>query len=53
MSANTLNEVYQQIKDIQQAARAGKSYKQLPWPMIVLHTPKSWTAEAAIKMQVA
>ena len=41
--ANTLNEVYQQIREIQTAARSGQEYLHLRWPMIVLRTPKGWT----------
>ena len=41
--ANTINEVYWQIREIQNAARSDKEYLHLRWPMIVLRTPKGWT----------
>jgi xylulose-5-phosphate/fructose-6-phosphate phosphoketolase len=41
--AETLNEAFDEIKRIQQAARAGELVERPTWPMIVLRTPKGWT----------
>src|SRR5471032_3001169 len=41
--AETLFACHDRIREIQQAARAGKSSGRPRWPMIVLRTPKGWT----------
>jgi len=41
--AATLDTVLEEIKNIQQDARANGSGKRPRWPMIVLNTPKGWT----------
>lgn len=41
--AGVLDKAYSQIIEIQQAARSGKKYFDLRWPLIVLRTPKGWT----------
>ncbi|HBA41161.1 MAG TPA: phosphoketolase [Deltaproteobacteria bacterium] len=43
LMAETLDAVIQEIKIIQQEARANQSSKRPRWPMIVLRTPKGWT----------
>ena len=46
--AATLDTVIQEIKDIQQEARSTGVAKRPRWPMIVLRSPKGWTAPAEI-----
>jgi xylulose-5-phosphate/fructose-6-phosphate phosphoketolase len=41
--ADALDTCITQIRDIQKAARAGKSDARPTWPMIVLISPKGWT----------
>ena len=41
--AQALEQVYADIKAIQQAAREGSLQGQYYWPMIILRTPKGWT----------
>jgi xylulose-5-phosphate/fructose-6-phosphate phosphoketolase len=41
--AATLDEVFDRIGQIQQAARADGAIDRPQWPMIVLRTPKGWT----------
>jgi xylulose-5-phosphate/fructose-6-phosphate phosphoketolase len=44
LMASTLDTIVEEIKAIQQKARAGQSSTALPaWPMIILRTPKGWT----------
>jgi xylulose-5-phosphate/fructose-6-phosphate phosphoketolase len=42
--AETLDKAYAQIKEIEEAARNKKEWLHLRWPLIVLRTPKGWTA---------
>ncbi len=41
--AATLDRVFDQIDEIQRAARRGASTQRPRWPMIVLRSPKGWT----------
>ncbi|GIH20082.1 putative phosphoketolase [Rugosimonospora africana] len=41
--AGTLDAVFDEITDIQQAARERGAVERPRWPMIVLRTPKGWT----------
>jgi xylulose-5-phosphate/fructose-6-phosphate phosphoketolase len=41
--AETLDDVFDQIADIQSRARSGGVTDRPTWPMIVLRTPKGWT----------
>ena len=41
--AAVLDEVFERIKAIQQAARTGGSTERPRWPMIILRSPKGWT----------
>jgi xylulose-5-phosphate/fructose-6-phosphate phosphoketolase len=41
--AATLDRCLDEIRDIQQEARAGRSTERARWPMIVLRSPKGWT----------
>jgi len=43
LMAHTLDTVLEEIRAIQQEARASKSVKRPIWPMIVMRTPKGWT----------
>ena len=43
LMARTLNEVYAEIKTIQQNARSHGFSERPVWPMIVMRTPKGWT----------
>jgi xylulose-5-phosphate/fructose-6-phosphate phosphoketolase len=43
LMAHTLDRVLEEIRAIQQEARAAKSVKRPIWPMIVMRTPKGWT----------
>jgi xylulose-5-phosphate/fructose-6-phosphate phosphoketolase len=43
LMAGTLDEVFDDIRSIQQAARSGGASERPRWPMIVLRTPKGWT----------
>jgi len=42
--AATLDECFTRINDTQTSARVGGSVERPRWPMIVLRTPKGWTA---------
>ena len=42
--AKAMDECITSIKKIQKEARSGKTYTRKAWPMIVLRTPKGWTA---------
>jgi xylulose-5-phosphate/fructose-6-phosphate phosphoketolase len=46
--AATLDRCYAQIRSLQQAARAGGSFVQPRWPVIVLRTPKGWTGPTEV-----
>jgi xylulose-5-phosphate/fructose-6-phosphate phosphoketolase len=41
--AATLDEVLDEIRAIQGAARKGRARQRAAWPMIILKTPKGWT----------
>jgi xylulose-5-phosphate/fructose-6-phosphate phosphoketolase len=46
--AATLDHCIQEVKTIQQEARSTKTPKRPRWPMIILRTPKGWTAPAEV-----
>ncbi|GAA4204397.1 phosphoketolase family protein [Actinocatenispora rupis] len=48
LMAATLDLVFDEIAAIQRAARTGAGTERLPWPMIVLRTPKGWTGPATV-----
>jgi xylulose-5-phosphate/fructose-6-phosphate phosphoketolase len=48
LMAGTLDRVVQEIRQIQRAAREGKSVERPRWPMIVLRTPKGWTGPKVV-----
>jgi len=41
--ASTMDQVFDRIRDIQQAARSGEASGRPRWPMIILRSPKGWT----------
>lgn len=41
--AQTLDDVYAEIRHIQQAARNGNPILKPAWPMLILRSPKGWT----------
>ena len=41
--AATLDRCLDEIREIQEAARSGRSTERARWPMIVLRSPKGWT----------
>ncbi len=41
--AAVLEEMYQQIRAIQQKARSEKNVERPRWPLLILRTPKGWT----------
>jgi xylulose-5-phosphate/fructose-6-phosphate phosphoketolase len=43
LMAGTLDRIFDEIRDIQSAARGGKREARPAWPMIILKTPKGWT----------
>ncbi len=43
LMAATLDAVFDEIDTIQRDARHGAGSERVPWPMIVLRTPKGWT----------
>src|SRR5258705_11306982 len=43
LMAATLDTIVEEIKAIQQKARAGQLDSLPAWPMIILRTPKGWT----------
>ena len=43
LMAKTMDKCIEQIKQIQHNARNNINAKHIPWPMIVLRTPKGWT----------
>jgi xylulose-5-phosphate/fructose-6-phosphate phosphoketolase len=46
----TLDKCYEQIREVQAAAKAGEKIDEYPrWPMIVLRTPKGWTGIKTLK----
>jgi xylulose-5-phosphate/fructose-6-phosphate phosphoketolase len=46
--ATTLDEVFDEIAEIQRAARSGGDGTRPRWPMIVLRSPKGWTGPAEV-----
>jgi xylulose-5-phosphate/fructose-6-phosphate phosphoketolase len=46
--AAALDEAFDQIRAIQQAARAGGVVDRPCWPVLVLQTPKGWTGPATV-----
>lgn len=48
LMASTLDRVVARIKEIQYVARTEQDARRPQWPMIVLQTPKGWTAPAYI-----
>ncbi len=46
--AQTMDDVFDQVADIQARARAGEQSDRPTWPMIVLRTPKGWTGPAEV-----
>ena len=46
--AQTLDTVFDEIAEIQRAARAGELSERPRWPMIVLRTPKGWTGPETV-----
>jgi xylulose-5-phosphate/fructose-6-phosphate phosphoketolase len=47
--AETLDQAYAEIKEIQREARENGSTQRPQWPMIVLKTPKGWTGPKEIE----
>jgi len=43
LMAATLDQVFDEIRTIQDDARAGRAQGRPAWPMIILKTPKGWT----------
>ena len=41
--ASTLDEIVEEIRRIQEAARKGGATERPRWPMLILRTPKGWT----------
>jgi xylulose-5-phosphate/fructose-6-phosphate phosphoketolase len=50
--AGTLDTVFDEIADIQRAARQDGATERPVWPMIVLRTPKGWTGPRAVDGKV-
>ncbi|MGA7027772.1 MAG: phosphoketolase family protein, partial [Candidatus Acidiferrales bacterium] len=48
MMAHTLDTVVEEIRAIQNSARAGKSTGMPEWPMIIMRTPKGWTGPKVV-----
>lgn len=48
LMADTLEKVYQEIKEIQTDARKNGFKTRKPWPMIILRTPKGWTGPKVV-----
>jgi xylulose-5-phosphate/fructose-6-phosphate phosphoketolase len=46
--AGALEQALDDISEIQQEARSGKSAERPAWPMLVLATPKGWTGPAKV-----
>jgi xylulose-5-phosphate/fructose-6-phosphate phosphoketolase len=43
LMATALDEIFDEIADIQERARAGDRHERPRWPVLVLRTPKGWT----------
>ena len=48
LMATTVEQAVEDIRDIQRAARTGKSATRPRWPMIVLRSPKGWTGPKVV-----
>ncbi len=48
LMAQTLDNIFDEIKSIQDDARSGKVTKRPQWPMIILRTPKGWTGPKTV-----
>src|SRR5580692_7840383 len=48
LMAATVDTVLDEMKSIQDAARAGKSTGMPEWPMIIMRTPKGWTGPKVV-----
>jgi xylulose-5-phosphate/fructose-6-phosphate phosphoketolase len=48
LMAAALDDTLSDIQRIQEQARSGATTERLPWPMIVLRTPKGWTGPKEI-----
>jgi xylulose-5-phosphate/fructose-6-phosphate phosphoketolase len=48
LMAHTLDSVVEEIHNIQDAARTGKSTGMPEWPMIIMRTPKGWTGPKVV-----
>ena len=48
LMAHTLDSVVEEIHNIQNAARTGKSTGMPEWPMIIMRTPKGWTGPKVV-----
>ncbi len=48
LMAHTLDSVVEEIHNIQDAARTGKSAGMPEWPMIIMRTPKGWTGPKVV-----
>ena len=46
--AATMNWAYDEIRNIQKAARSGNPITKPRWPMIVLRSPKGWTGPKTV-----
>ena len=48
LMATTVEQAIEEIRDIQRAARNGKSTVRPRWPLIVLRSPKGWTGPKVV-----
>ncbi len=48
LMARTLETVVEEIRSIQNAARAGQSKGMPQWPMMIMRTPKGWTGPKVV-----
>ena len=48
LMAHTLDTIIEEIRSIQNEARAGRATGEPIWPMIVLRTPKGWTGPKVV-----
>ena len=51
LMAETLDKVIEEIQEIQENARKNNDTKRPRWPMIILRTPKGWTAPKIVDGQ--
>lgn len=52
LMADAMDKCIEEIKDIQQEARANKEFTKRPFPMIILRTPKGWTGPKEVNGKV-